>query len=108
MPDKPLQVTIFGNSNSEVCLISGCGAEVTSAEMARELRETLGAMFGDRVQVYHFDLALPEHRVQFASVAAGARERNLPYPLVAINGQIVLAGRADLNGVLRKIGEVLD
>jgi disulfide oxidoreductase YuzD len=106
---RPLVViTVFGNSANEVCLISGCGAQITSAQMAGELSETLTGMFGDRVQVHYLDVADPEIRAKAVGVAEGARQRHLPYPLIAIDGQVVLAGKADAESVLRKLDEVLN
>jgi disulfide oxidoreductase YuzD len=64
-------------------------------------------MFGDRVQVLYLDVADPQVRANAAGVVEGARQRHLPYPLVAIDGQVVLAGKADAESVLRKLGEVL-
>ncbi len=107
MGETPILITVFGNSANEVCLISGCGAQVTSAEMADELAEAFGRMFGDRVRVRHVDVGDPAVRPGAAAIVDGARRRNLPYPLVAIDGQVVLAGKADVDSVLRKLDEVL-
>ncbi len=107
MARSPIVITVFGNSAGEVCLISGCGAQVASADMAGKLSEMLAGMFGSQVHVRHIDVADPDVRARAAAVVEGARRRNLPYPLVAINGQIVLAGKADPESVLRKLDEVL-
>lgn len=102
----PIRIAVFGHSNLEVCLISGCGAEVKSAEAIEELRATLNSLFGSRILVRHYDLAQPELAEHFADVLHGAQDRNLPFPLVAINGDIVLAGPVSVDAILRKIGEL--
>ncbi len=103
----PIRITVFGHSASEVCLISGCGSEVGSAEAADELRMVLPPIFGRRSDVRHYDLAEPEPAERFADVLRGARERNLPFPLIAINGDIVLAGPVSVDKVLQKLNELL-
>lgn len=100
-----IRITVFGYSEREVCWISGCGARVGSREAAAELRATFAATSGGRVVVHHFDLAQPDLAEHFADVLQGARERNLPFPLIAINGDIVFAGPPSVETVLRKLSE---
>lgn len=102
----PIRITVFGHSELEVCLISGCGSEIGSAEAAEELHMSLQSLFRDRCVVRHYDLARVDLRERFAHVLEGARERNLPFPLIAINGDIVLAGPVSVDAVLRKLGEL--
>lgn len=106
--NTPLRITVFGHSELEVCLISGCGSEIQSSEAADELRVTLRSWFENRVAVRHYDLADAELSGQFAGILEGARERNLPFPLIAINGDIVFAGPVSVDVVLRKLGERLE
>ncbi|RME45203.1 MAG: hypothetical protein D6791_11310 [Chloroflexi bacterium] len=102
---RSILVTVFGHSGQEVCLISGCGAEVGSAEAAGELHATLNSLFGDRVAVRYYDLAEPDLAQRFADVLEGARDRNLPFPLIAIDNEIVLAGPVGVETVLQKLNE---
>ena len=108
MIDKntPIRITVFGHSDLEVCLISGCGAEVHSAEAAQELQMNLQSWLGNRLTVQHYDLAQPELAGRFTDVVEGAQERNLPFPLIAINGDIVLAGPVSVDAVLKKLSEL--
>ncbi len=108
MSDNPLvRVTVFGLQGQDVCLISGCGTEIGSAQAADRLARELTALLGNWVMVRYFDLAQPEWAEKFAAILEGARERNLPFPLVAINGDIVLAGPFDTGAVLRMVHAAL-
>lgn len=104
--ETSIRVTVFGHSDREVCLISGCGAEVDSAEASEGLRATLSLLFDNRVVVRHYDLAQPDLAKRFPDVLQGAVDRNLPFPLIAIDGDIVLAGPVSVDTVLRKLGEL--
>jgi hypothetical protein len=52
------------------------------------------------VGVEHVELADPENQERFANVLEFANERDLAYPLVAVNGQLRLAGSAQYYRVL--------
>lgn len=100
-----IRITIFGHSDREVCLISGCGAQITSSQAAEEVRAALRSWLGERVVVRHYDLSEPALADRFADLLAGAQERNLPFPLLAIEGEIVFAGPLSVEAVIRKLGE---
>jgi disulfide oxidoreductase YuzD len=102
---KPIRITIFGHTDREVCLISGCGSEVTSSQAADEVRHALQAWFGGRVAVRHYDLSEPALADRFGDLLTGAQERNLPFPLTAIDGDIVFAGPVTVEAVIRKLAE---
>lgn len=84
-----VQVTVFGDPAHEVCLISGCGSRVSSAEAWPETAAQLAAMFGDRLALRYYDLSDAHLRERFGHVVEGARARGLRFPLLAVNGQIV-------------------
>lgn len=62
---------------------------------------------GSAVQVEYVDLADPGVQPQFEELLAVIDERSLPYPLVAINGQLRLAGTAHYYRVLPLVEELL-
>lgn len=62
---------------------------------------------GSAVQVEYIDLAEPETQAQFADLLDNIQEQNLPYPLVAINGELRLAGSAHFHRVLPLVEEIL-
>jgi disulfide oxidoreductase YuzD len=102
---NPIRITIFGHSGREVCLISGCGSEITSSQAAEEVRTALRSWLDERVLVRHYDLSEPALADRFADLLAGAQERNLPFPLMAIDGDVVFAGPVSVEAVIRKLGE---
>lgn len=53
------------------------------------------------------DLADPDREAEFSELVTTAVEGNVPYPWVAINGQIKLAGSAHYYNVLPHVEEVL-
>lgn len=62
---------------------------------------------GPDVQVDYVDVSNAEARAQFADLVAQAEKHSLPYPLVAIDGQLRLAGPASGYQVVRLIEEML-
>jgi disulfide oxidoreductase YuzD len=52
----------------------------------------LRARYGDAVSVEYVDMADPGHQAQFSELVTVVEERELPYPLVAINGELRAAG----------------
>ncbi|MSP11514.1 MAG: hypothetical protein EXR62_01020 [Chloroflexi bacterium] len=100
-------ITVFGHPAEEVCLISGCGAKVKSQDTARETATTLQNLFGGRVVVRYIDVTEPALRPTLQYLLDEARQRKLPWPLVAIDSEIVLAGVATPDAILRKLNSHL-
>ena len=63
--------------------------------------------FGEAVQVEYVDLADPERRLEYTDLLTAADEADVPYPWVAINGQVRLAGSAHYYNVLPYVEELL-
>ncbi len=63
--------------------------------------------YGSLVEVEYIDLTDPEVQSEFAELLALIRDRNLPYPLVAVNGQLRLVGSVDYNRVAPLVEELL-
>jgi len=57
--------------------------------------------------VEYVDLQSPEARVRFADLLQTVQDRDLPYPLVAIDGDLKLAGSANYTHVLPLVEEAL-
>jgi disulfide oxidoreductase YuzD len=59
------------------------------------------------VEVEHLDLGEPENGQRFASLVSMAKEQNLQYPLVMVDGQLRLAGSAQVYHILPLVQEAL-
>ena len=63
--------------------------------------------FGESVQVEYVEMADEEGRARYPELAALAADRDLPYPVVAIDDQLRLAGTADLCNIFPLVEEAL-
>lgn len=63
--------------------------------------------YGEAVQVEYVDMAEPENQTEFSELVAVVEERDLPYPLVAIDGRLRAAGSAHFYRVLPYVEEAL-
>ena len=68
-----VQVTVFGDPEREVCLISGCGSRVSSAEAWPETSAALKDLFGDHLTLRYYDLGDLALRTRFTGVVEGAQ-----------------------------------
>lgn len=63
--------------------------------------------FGEAVRVEYFELAQAEMQEQFGDLLTFAEERDLAYPLIAINGQLRAAGSAHYFRILPLVESAL-
>ncbi len=61
----------------------------------------------DTVQVEYLDMADPVNQMQFPELVTLVEQRDLPYPVVAIDGRLRAAGSADYYRVLLLVEEAL-
>lgn len=64
--------------------------------------------YGQAVQIEYVDLTEPKNRERFSDLLAVAEDRNLPYPLVAVNGLLRSAGSAHYYRIVPLVEEVLE
>ena len=64
--------------------------------------------YGEAVQVEYIDMSEPKNQEKFSDLLTVVEDRDLPYPLLAINGQLRVAGSAHYYRVLPYVEEVLD
>jgi disulfide oxidoreductase YuzD len=64
-------------------------------------------VYGPRVQIEYIDLADTEAQSEYSELLELIKDRSLPYPLVAVNGQLRLAGSVDYHRVAPLLEEVL-
>ena len=64
--------------------------------------------YGESVQVEYIDMSEPENQAEFSELLAVVEDRDLPYPLLAINGHLRAAGSAHYYRVLPYVEEALE
>jgi disulfide oxidoreductase YuzD len=64
--------------------------------------------YGEQVQVEYIDLADPGSQEEYSEVSKLAEERDLLYPLVAVNGHLRVAGSAHYYRILPLVEEALE
>lgn len=64
--------------------------------------------FGDAVEIQYVDMAEPGSQEEFSELVALVKDRDLPYPLLAINGNLRAAGSAHYYHVLPYVEEALE
>ena len=64
--------------------------------------------YGDAVKVEYLDMSEPENQAEYAELTALVEDRDLSYPLVAINGRLRAAGSAHYYHVLPFVEEALE
>ena len=62
-------------------------------------------MYGHTVQVEYLDVSEPAVQAEYADLIRQAEEHHLPYPLVAIEGQVRLAGGAEYYRIMPLVEE---
>jgi len=63
-------------------------------------------VYGDTVQVEYLDVSEPAVQAEYTDLIRQAQEHRLPYPLVAIEGQVRLAGGAEYYRIMPLMEEV--
>lgn len=64
--------------------------------------------FGPAVAVEYIDLADPQAQAEYSELLAVVEDRDLPYPLVAVNGQLRLAGSVQYYRILPLVQELIE
>ncbi len=64
--------------------------------------------FGQAVQLEYYDAARAEVERAFPEVIAMARQQRWRYPLVAVNGELQLAGSADYWRIMPLVEEAME
>ncbi len=100
---KPtIQVTIVYDSKGERC-DAHCGIDWSSVEAIALTNERIKERFGDRVNLEYVDLSKPgtdHHALELNQVV---KNKNLPLPLLVINGQPRISGQFDIRLLLDAI-----
>ena len=95
-----IRVTFFDDASGERCPAE-CGLDLASADTLQFITERLKDKYGEAVVVEYLDLATPPDR--YKETISRIRERNLPLPLIAINGVPRCSGGVDYRTLVEAI-----
>ncbi len=99
---QPIQITIVDDSKSEKCE-AHCGIDWSSAEaIALATKRTIDR-FGDKIQLDYLDLSKPMANHHALELDRQVKAKNLPLPLLVINGMPRISGQFDIRQLLDAI-----
>ncbi len=67
----------------------------------------LERMYGDRVQVAYYDIADPQTKESLPELVAKAEQDGSYYPVVLVDGELMISGSAEFYHVLSAVQQVL-
>ena len=76
-------------------------------ETTRVTQYYLEMQYGSAVRVEYVDMADPKNQAQFPELEAVVEDRDLPYPLIAVNGHLRAAGSAHYYRLLPLVEQAL-
>ena len=63
--------------------------------------------YGSQVTTEFVNLAQPDNRDRYSDVLDAVREHKLPLPIVAVNGEVKVAGGVDYYAISRAVDNLL-
>jgi len=96
---RTIQIIILDDSNGEQCDTS-CGIDWSSAEAITLARQRIKDRFGDKIQLEYLDLSKATANHDALEWNKIIKEKNLPLPLLLINGQTRISGLFDIRQLL--------
>ena len=97
MSKHDIQIVIIDDSKGEKCE-ANCGVDWSSAEAVTLANQRIKDRFGDRVKLEYLDLSKPggdDRALEFKP-----RIKDLPLPLLVINGEPRISGQFDIRMLL--------
>ena len=100
MIKRDIQIIIIDDSSGERCEVN-CGVDWSSAEVVSLARQRIKDRFGNKVQLEYIDLSnvMNGHR----ALELSQRIKDLPLPLLVINGGPRVSGQFDIRMLLDAI-----
>jgi len=107
MADIKIQITIVDDSKSEKCN-AHCGVDWSSPQVIALASQRIRDRFGDKIELDYLDLSksITNHPTPELNQIAG--RKNLPLPLLVINGQPRISGQFDIRLLLDAIEAELE
>ena len=100
--NHPLEITIADDSKAEKCDIR-CGADWSSPETLTLANQRIKDRFDAKIKLKYLDLTKPiiDHNAQ--ELKQQVKAKNLPLPLLIINGELRISGQFDIRLLLDAI-----
>ncbi len=97
-----IQVTIVDDSQGVKC-DALCGVDWSSTEAISLATERIKDRFGDRIQLEYLDLSKPITNQHVLELSQQVRDKDLPLPLLVIDGQPRISGQFDIRQLVDAI-----
>jgi len=97
-----IQITIVDDSKGEKC-DAHCGVDWSSAEAIALANKRIKDRFGGKIQLEYIDLSKPMTNHHALELNQRIRNKNLPLPLLLINGEPRISGQFDIRQLLDAI-----
>ena len=94
-----IHVTILDDSRQKEC-DADCGVDWSSGDAIALARQRFKERFGDEIQLAYFDLSTTTANRDAAEWHEVIKDKNLPLPLLLINGQPRISGQFDTRRLL--------
>ena len=96
------QITIVDDSKGEKC-DAHCGVDWSSAEAISLASQRIKERFGNKVKLDSLELSKPTTNHRTLELSKEIKDKNLPLPLLLINGQPRISGQFDIRLLLDAI-----
>ncbi len=97
-----IQIAIVDDSKGEKCE-AHCGVDWSSVEAIALASQRIKDRFGDKIQLEYLDLSKPMINHHALELSRRIRNKNLPLPLLLIDGKSRISGEFDIRQLLNAI-----
>ncbi len=102
MSKHNIQIVIVDNSKSEKCG-ADCGVDWSLAEAFASASQRIEDRFGEEMELEYLDLSQPTANALAIELSQEIKNKNLPLPLLLINGHPRISGQFDIRRLLDTI-----
>lgn len=102
-----IQITIVDDSKGEKC-DAHCGEDWASTQVIDLASQRIKERFGDQIKLEYLDLAESMTNHHALELKQQVKAKNLPLPLLVINGEPRISGQFDIRQLLDAIDAELE
>ncbi|MFC1940286.1 hypothetical protein ACFLXO_06355 [Chloroflexota bacterium] len=102
MTERNIQITIIDDRRRREC-DADCGTDWSSAEAIALAGQQIEDRFGAKIKLSYLDLSQPTAEPYAQERSREIENKNLPLPLLLINGQPRISGHFDIRQLLDAI-----